>query len=98
MKEPYQPIVDTAEAVEARKARYLKMTADAQAERLLEARKWVVKRYRQHAASWPDGIGAWYKPEEWTDTGEYLGAVTKSNATDVTETPPDVTETPQPGR
>jgi len=44
---------------------------------LQDAREWIVRRYRQSPNLWPDGIDSkwvrWYRPEEWTDEGEYLG-------------------------
>ena len=36
------------------------------------ARQELVRRYRQHPQGWPDGIGGWYRPEEWTDGGERI--------------------------
>ena len=36
---------------------------------LLEARSHIVARYRG-GSMWPDGIGAWYRPEDWTDAGD----------------------------
>jgi hypothetical protein len=47
------------------------------AELLQEARSKLVAKYRTNPAPWPDGVDTkydrWYRPEEWTDTGAYLG-------------------------
>jgi hypothetical protein len=43
---------------------------------LAESRARFVRRYRANRASWPDGIGAWYRPQDWAsgndDTGDIL--------------------------
>jgi hypothetical protein len=48
-------------------------------ERLMVARGELVAKYRAHSGSWPDGIDnqydRWYRPEEWTDEGAFLGAL-----------------------
>jgi hypothetical protein len=46
-------------------------------ERLLRFRSQLVQKYRADKRPWPDGIDSkwdrWYRPEEWTDKGEYIG-------------------------
>jgi hypothetical protein len=39
---------------------------------LHEARSKGVVAYRANPRPWPDGIGAWYRAEDWTDAGELI--------------------------
>jgi hypothetical protein len=39
---------------------------------LHEARSKGVRLYRANPRPWPDGIGAWYRAEDWTDEGELI--------------------------
>ena len=39
---------------------------------LLEARGRLVRQYRANRGPWPQGIGAWYRAEDWSDSGELL--------------------------
>jgi hypothetical protein len=39
---------------------------------LHEARSKGVRLYRANPRPWPDGIGAWYRAEDWTDSGELI--------------------------
>src|SRR5215475_4865659 len=32
----------------------------------------LVAKYRANPAPWPDGIGAWYNPSDWTDDGTLI--------------------------
>jgi hypothetical protein len=43
--------------------------AQQQLELLHEARSKGVRLYRANPRPWPDGIGAWYRAEDWTDDG-----------------------------
>ena len=55
-------------------AKYARDMAPHVAADLEAARSDIVRRYRAHPQSWPDGIDTqydrWYDPEEWTDAGE----------------------------
>ena len=65
-----------------------------------DGRKALVKAYRAHPSSWPDGIDSnkddgdhWYRGHEaeWLDDGTYIGPVTKVDS-DVTKVDSDVTK------
>jgi hypothetical protein len=43
---------------------------------ILSAHAALVRRYRTNPNLYPDGIGAWYHPEEWTDDGRFVGSGT----------------------
>jgi hypothetical protein len=43
--------------------------ASAQSVLLHEARSKIVAAYRRSQAPWPDGLGAWYRAEDWADDG-----------------------------
>ena len=52
---------------------------------LQEAREWIVRRYRQSPNLWPaidSKWDRWYRPEEWTNAGEYLGPQAVDNPVD----------------
>jgi hypothetical protein len=55
---------------------------------LLVARSAIVRKYRINPKLWPDGIDSkwdrWYRKEDWTDSGEYIG-------------PPNPPKRPDPG-
>ena len=55
----------------ARKAQVAAAAAQS-AQLLLEARAKIVVSYRREPRPWPHGIGAWYHPEDWDDSGTLL--------------------------
>jgi hypothetical protein len=68
---------------------------------ILSARAALVRRYRTNPNLYPDGIGAWYHPEEWTDDGRFVGSGTPPGGGEPVKakvTKPDVTKIAGGGR
>jgi hypothetical protein len=77
----------TKEEREGAVKRYIGVMALQVSRKLLQDRGWIVKRYRLHPGSWPDGIDSeydrWYCPEHWTDEGVFIGLdVTEKHVTE----------------
>jgi hypothetical protein len=41
---------------------------------ILKARSALVRKYPANRALFPDGIGSWYRFQEWTDAGVFVGS------------------------
>ena len=68
----------TSDETSANVRRYWEAMGPQVAADLHAARSKLVKAYRENPRLWPDGIdtkwGRWYRAEEWTDEGGFLGA------------------------
>ena len=79
-KGPVNPLTGigrSAEETAANVARYESEMQEFRDADLQKARSAIVKEYRVHPGSWPDGIDSpldrWYRPAEWNDAGNYIG-------------------------